>query len=254
MPAARQGWRRPAAAGLAAMLLLLLLLLIVSSAGCARRQDFFLEELKKTEAGRAGQVDDRRIGELEAGIRRYRQEVDRKVRASDQLGVYYRMLAVRYLQLGMFQQAYGALQEALKIYPENPILFYYAGICAARLGQAQLEPEERRQWLERAERHYRRALELDPLHSETLYALAVLYVYELGRPKEAEGLLVRLLEREKKNTEALFLLGNVYYATGRLEEALEVYRRLQGLRLPEEKRRKADENIRTIEEELHGAR
>jgi tetratricopeptide (TPR) repeat protein len=247
MPAARQGWRLPAAAGLAAVLL-------VSSAGCARRQDFFLEELKKTEAGRAAQVDDRRVAELEAGIRRYRQEVDRKVRASDQLGVYYRMLAVRYMQLGMFQQAYGALQEALKIYPENPVLSYYAGICAARLGQAQVQPEERRQWLERAERHYRRALDLDPLHSETLYALAVLYVYELGRPKEAEGLLVRLLEREKKNADALFLLGNVYYATGRLEEALEVYRRLEGLRLPEDKRRKADENRRTIEEGLHGAR
>lgn len=239
-------WLR-GAAGLAAALLL-------SSAGCARRQDFYLEELKKTETGRGTQVDERRIAELEAGIRRYRQEVDRKVRASDQLGVYYRMLAVRYMQLGMFQQAYGALEEARRIYPEKPILFYYSGICAARLGQAQLEAQERRRWLELAERHYRRALELDPLHSETLYALAVLYVYELGRPQEAEELLVRLLEREKKNADALFLLGNVYYAAGRLEEALGVYRRLEGLGLPEDRRRKAEENIRTIEEELHGAR
>ena len=247
MPAARQGWRRPAAAGLAAALLL-------SSTGCARRPDFYLEELKKTEAGRAAPADERRIAELEAGIRRYRQEVDRKVRASDQLGVYYRMLAVRYMQLGMFQQAYGALEEARKIYPENPILFYYSGICAARLSQAQAEPAERRQWLERAERYYRRALDLDPLHLETLYALSVLYVYELGRPQEAEELLVRLLEREKKNADALFLLGNVYYAAGRLEDALGVYRRLEGLGLPEDKRRQAEQNMRTIEEELHGAR
>jgi cytochrome c-type biogenesis protein CcmH/NrfG len=228
--------------------------LLVTAAGCARRQDFYLEELKKTEAGRGAQADERRIAELEAGIRRYRQEVDRKVRASDQLGVYYRMLAVRYMQLGMFQQAYGALEEARKIYPENPILFYYAGVCAARLSQAQAEPSERQQWLERAERLYRRALALDPMHSETLYALAVLYVYELRRPQEAEELLVRLLEREKKNADALFLLGNVYYGAGRLEEALGVYRRLQGLRLPEDKRRQAEENVRKIEEELHGAR
>jgi cytochrome c-type biogenesis protein CcmH/NrfG len=239
-------WLR-GAAGLAVALLLM-------PAGCARREDFYLEQLKKTETGRGAQADQRRIAELEAGIRRYRQEVDRKVQASDQLGVYYRMLAVRYMELGMFTQAYGALEEARKIYPENPVLFYYAGVCAARLSKAQAEQEQRRQWLGRAESHYRRALALDPLHSESLYALAVLYVFELERPQEAEALLVRLLEREKKNSDALFLLGNVYYGAGRLEEALGLYRRLEGLGLPEDRRRQAEENIKTIEEELHGSR
>jgi tetratricopeptide (TPR) repeat protein len=225
-------------------------LLLLAPTGCARREDFFLEQLKKTESP----PGDARIAELEAGIRKYRQEVDRKVRASDQLGVYYRMLAVRYMELGMFQQAYAALEEARKIYPEKPILFYYAGICAARLAQAQAEESGRRQWLDRAEKHYLRAVELDPLHSESLYALAVLYVYELKRPEQAEGLLLRLLDREKKNADALFLLANVYYGTGRLENALEVYRRLEGLGLSEEQRRQAAENRKTIEEELHGSK
>jgi cytochrome c-type biogenesis protein CcmH/NrfG len=180
--------------------------------------------------------------------------VERKVRASDQLGVYYRMLAVRYMEMGMFQQAYEALEEARKIYPESPILSYYAGICAGRLSQAQVDSDGRRQWLERAERLYRRALDLDPQHSDALYALAVLYVYELGRPREAEGLLVRLLEREKRNADALFLLGNVYYGAGRLEEALGLYRRLEDLGLPEDRRRQAEENMRRIEEELYGSR
>lgn len=236
------------AAGLAVLLLL-------GASGCARRQDFYLEELRKTEPGAAqgAQAGERRIAELETGIRKYRQEVERKVQASDQLGVYYRMLAVRYMELGMFQQAYGALEEARQIYPENPILLYYAGICAARLAQAQAEAEERRQWLERAERHYRRALVLDPLHSDTLYALSVLYVYELARPQEAEALLLRLLEREKRNADALFLLGGVYYGSGRLEDAQGVYRQLEGLGLPEDRRRQAEENLKTIEEELHGS-
>jgi cytochrome c-type biogenesis protein CcmH/NrfG len=231
----------------------LAVLLALGATGCSRRQGFYLEELRKTEAEGGAQAGERRIAELEAGIRKYRQEVERKVRASDQLGVYYRMLAVRYMELGMFQQAFGALEEARKIYPENPILSYYAGICAARLGQAQAEAEERRQWLERAERLYRRALALDPQHSDTLYALAVLYVYELARPREAETLLVRLLEREKRNADALFLLGGVYYGLGRLEEAREVYRRLEGLGLPEDRRRQAEANLKTIEEELHGS-
>jgi cytochrome c-type biogenesis protein CcmH/NrfG len=231
----------------------LAVLLALGASGCARRQDFYLEELRKTEARGGAQAGERKIAELEAGIRKYRQEVERKVQASDQLGVYFRMLAVRYMELGMFQQAYGALEEARKIYPENPILFNYAGICAARLAQAQAEAEERREWLQRAERHYRRALVLDPLHSDTLYALAVLLVYELARPQEAEVLLVRLLEREKRNANALFLLGGVYYGSGRLEDARGVYRRLAGLGLPEDRRRQAEANLKTIEEELHGS-
>jgi tetratricopeptide (TPR) repeat protein len=228
-------------------------LLLLMPAGCTRREDFFLEQLKKTEPAAAREGEDQRIAELEAGIRKYRTEVDHKVRASDQLGVYYRMLAVRYMELGMYQQAYGALEEARKIYPEKPILFYYAGICAARLAQGQAEESERRQWLERAEKHYLRALDLDPLHSDSLYGLAVLYVYELKRPEEAEELLLRLISREKKNADALFLLANVYYGTGRLENALEVYRKLEGLGLSEEQRRQAAENRKTIEEELHGS-
>jgi len=230
-------------------------LLALSLAGCARRQDFFLEQLKKTEPGasRGREADARTITDLEAGIRRYREEVDRKVRASDQLGVYYRMLAVRYMELAMYQKAYEALEEARKIYPENPVLFYYAGVCAARLAQAQAAEGARAEWLVRAERHYRRAIALDPLHSESLYALAVLDVFELNHPAEAEELLLRLLEREKKNADALFLLGGVYYTAGRLEEALGVYQRLEGLGLQEERRRQAAENRKKIEEEMHGS-
>ena len=157
------------------------------------------------------------------------------------------MLAVRYMEMGMFQKAYEALEEARKIYPENPILFYYAGVCAARLSQAQADEASRQEWLARAERLYKRALALDPLSSDSMYALAVLYVYELKRPAEAEGLLLRLLERDKKNPDALFLLGDVYYSAGRLEEALGVYKRLEALSLSEDKRRQAEQNRKKIE-------
>jgi len=226
--------------------------LIAALAGCAAREDFYLGHLKKTEPP-ARQTDSRAITELEAGIRKYRDEVDRKVRAADQLGVYYRMLAVRYMEMGMFQKAYEALEEARRIYPENPILFYYAGVCAARLSQAQAEEASRQEWLARAERLYRRAVALDPLNSDSAYALAVLCFYELKRPAEAEELLLRLLERDKKNPEALFLLGDVYFGTGRFEEALGVYTRLEALSLSEDKRRQVEQNRKKIEEQLHGA-
>lgn len=237
---ARRGW--PAAA---ALLLLLALLL----EGCARQEDFYLGWLKRTEPGRA---QPRTVQELEQGVRRYREEVDRKVKAADQLGVYYRMLAVRYMEMGMYLKAYEALEEARRIYPENPILFYYAGVCAARLSQAEVKEAGRLDWLSKAERLYRRAAALDPLHSESQYALAVLYVFELGRPGEAVGLLEPLVEREKKNADALTLLANAYYRTGALREALETYRRIEGLEVSDERRRQAAENRKKIEEELNG--
>ena len=241
-------WNNKSCTGLLGAGLLALLL-----AGCARNEDFYLGWLKRTEPGSGGR-ETRTTEGLEQSIRRYREEVDRKVKATDQLGVYYRMLAVRYMEMGMYLKAFGALEEARRIYPENPVLFYYAGMCAARLSQAELAEPGKAEWLARSERLYRRALSLDPLHSESMYALAVLYVFELNRPAEAVDLLQRLVEREKKNPDALFLLGNAYYRTGALQEALEAYRRLEGLGLSDDRRRQAAENRKKIEEELYGKR
>ena len=218
--------------------------------GCARQEDFYLGWLKRTEPGDRGR-EAGTVQELEAGVRRYREEVDRKVKAADQLGVYYRMLAVRYMEMGMYLKAYEALEEARRLYPENPILFYYAGVCAARMSLAEAGEAGRLEWLSKAERLYRRAIALNPLHSESQYALAVLYVFELDRPGQAVGLLEGLLEREKKNVDALFLLANAYYRTGALREALATYQRIEGLELSDERRRQAAENRKRIEGELN---
>jgi cytochrome c-type biogenesis protein CcmH/NrfG len=153
----------------------------------------------------------------------------------------------------MFQPAYEALDQARAIYPENAVLFYYSAVCAAHLSQAQTEAARRAEWLERSERLYRRAIALDPDYPGALYGLAVLYVFELDRVAEAAGLLERLLEKQKNNTDALFLLANVYYRLRRPDRALELYDRLARLDLPEDKRQEAEANKRRIEEELHGS-
>jgi tetratricopeptide (TPR) repeat protein len=231
----------------------LLALAALSLAVCARDRGAYLEPLKRTEPGEGKNVSDRQIAELKSAIRRYQAEVERKVRATQQLGIYYRLLALRYIDLQMYQPAYEALEQARAIYPENAVLFYYSAVCAARLGQAQTEAARRAEWLERSERLYRRAIVLDPDYPSALYGLAVLYVFELDRAPEAAALLERLLEKQKNNTDALFLLGNVYYRLGRPEKALELYNLLLRLELPPEKRQEAQANKSRIEEELHGA-
>ncbi len=246
-PAARAA---PSAPFVLAVLLALAALL---PAACARDRDAYLEPLKRMEPGEGKNVSDRQIAELKAAIRRYQAEVDRKVRATQQLGIYYRMLAVRYINLQMYQPAYDALEQARAIYPENAVLCYYSAVCAARMGQAQTEAARRAEWLTRSERLYRRAITLDPDYPSGLYGLAVLYVFELDRPQEAVGPLEHLLEKQKNDTDALFLLGNVYYRVGQAEKALEIYNRLVRMDLPPDKRKEAEANKRRIEEELHGA-
>jgi tetratricopeptide (TPR) repeat protein len=228
-------------------------------AACSRKDEFYVESLKSMEPPgspsreRGGGVAEDRIKELKEGIVRYRREVERTVQATGQIGIYYKMLALQYMQRDMYGEAYGSLQQAIQIHPENSILFYYAGVCAGRMSQAMVDDQSRTQWLARAEKLYRRALALDQNYVDAMYGLSVLLTFELERPEEAEGLLERVLDIEKNNLEAMFLLGNVYYRLGRLEEALETYRRAAAAARAPERREEALVNQRRIEAELYGA-
>ena len=230
--------------------------------GCDREADYYVDSLSEMEyprpedRGEPGKASDGRsdprIRELEEGIARYRKEVERKVNATAQIGIYYKMLAVSYMERQMYGAAYESLQEAIRVHPENPILFYYSGVCAARMSLAQIDEAARSDWLVAAEKHYRRAVALNPGYVDALYGLAVLLVFELERPEAAEQLLRRTLEIQKNNVEAMFLLGNVYYRLGRLEQALEAFRDAAGATKLAERREEALASQRRIEEELYG--
>jgi cytochrome c-type biogenesis protein CcmH/NrfG len=240
--------------GSAGRVLPLLALAAVLLASC--RKDPTLEALRQMEDGqRKGQeLSASRIRELKEDIRRYQGEVQKKVNATGQLGVYYKLLALEYMKQQMYQSAYDALKEAQAIHPENPILFYYAAVCAARMAKAQVESDAQGLWNGRAEALYQRALALDPGYEDALYGLAVLDLFELDRGQEAEALLDRILAKDPRNTEARFLLANLYSRTGRPEQAAEQYGVIAENTKAKAEREQALENQRRIEEELHGQR
>jgi tetratricopeptide (TPR) repeat protein len=224
-------------------------------AGCARadRAEAMADQLAEMEGGADREVSIQRVEEIEREIRRYRKEVDRTVDATGELGVYYKMLAIEYMRGAMYGAAYDALEQAIAIQPENPILFYYSAVCAARMGKAQVISEDRQRWLDRSEALYRRAITLDPSYADALYGLSVLYVFELGRPEEAEDLLERLLAVESKEIDGRFLLARVYYSLGKLENAIELYREIESLTDVKQTREKALESREQVERELYGA-
>jgi tetratricopeptide (TPR) repeat protein len=223
--------------------------------GCRRmnREQAMVEELARMAGPEERELSAEKIREIETEIQEYRREVDRTVQAKGQLGVYYKMLAVEYMRAGMFQAAYEALQQAIAVYPENPILFYYQAVCAARMAKAQALEEDRRRWLEISERLYRRALYLDAGYAAALYGLSVLYVFELDSPQLAETQLEQLLQVESKHIDGRFLLGQVYFSLGRLEEAIEIYGEIESLSDAREDRERAAANRSEIEEQLYGA-
>jgi len=234
---------------------MLIISLVGSLSGCARadRADAMADQLVEMEGGADREVSIQRVEEIEREIRRYHKEVDRTVDATGELGVYYKMLAIEYMRGAMYGAAHDALEQAIAIQPENPILFYYSAVCAARMGKAQVISEDRQRWLDRSEALYRRAITLDPSYADALYGLSVLYVFELGRPEEAEDLLERLLAVESKEIDGRFLLARVYYSLGKLENAIELYREIESLTDVKQTREKALESREQVERELYGA-
>ncbi len=225
-------------------------LLLFSS--CRRETDNLLEGLKfLTKPGYEGrELPKRTVEDLKEAIARYEREVDQQVEAYGNLGIYYKMLAIEYIESEMYGLAMESLEKAIKIYPENEILFYLGGMSTARMAKSEMDRTVQEELFNKAERYYLRALEIDHDYVDALYGLSVLYIFELDRTLEAEPLLETILEKESKNVDAMFLLARVYVYSGRIEEAVELYDTIIETTSSPEKKQRARENKESI---LEGA-
>jgi tetratricopeptide (TPR) repeat protein len=205
---------------------MLIAFLLAGFSGCKGEDEEILEKLRPFErmTYEEEQVSEQRIEELKEGIEKYEQIVEREVEAAAQIGEYYKMLAVAYIDREMYGRALENLEEAIDYYPENSLIFYLAGVCSARMAKAAVNrPAEQEELFKEAENYYLRAIFLDNDFVEALYGLSVLYVFELDRVVDAEPYLERILEKESRNTQAMFLLARVYVYSGRVEDAVELY-------------------------------
>jgi len=197
--------------------------LLLSS--CSQQQKRILDRLLKTETAEyeGETVDKRRVEELEEHVKSYSDEVERLVRDTGKLGVYYKMLALEYMDREMFGEAYAYFLKSLEIYPNNHIVHYYTGLSRAQLAGAQGAIDERLLMLEEAAYHHRRAVDLKSDYFDALYALSVLYIFELEKPLTAEQYVLRALEKKPGDERTLFLLARIRIIQGRFEEAVELY-------------------------------
>ena len=205
----------------------------------------------------ASQAPPSTIDELKEGIARYEKEADRVVDAKQHIGLYWNMLAVKYLDMRMYGESLEAARKAIEYQPADAGLFYTAGVAAGYMAKSRIVmgpngTTSMDEYYTIAEASLKRAIELDDRHMASHYALAVLYVFELNRPQDAEPLLLRYLSIRTEDVNAMFVLARVYYIESKYKEAVAIYDKIISITKLEEKKRQAEENKKTVLDVLYG--
>ncbi len=195
--------------------------------------------------------------EIAEAIKKYQKRVEDIIAAENQIGIWYKILGVRYLDNGMYEKALEAFKSAAEYHTDNQNLYYYIGVCAGHMANAELEypgggaEKMRNAYLALAESAYLRALELEPRYVRSLYGLSVLYTFELNKADEAVPLLERLLTIDTKHVDAMFVLARAYYMVYEHQAAADMYDRILHTTKNQAKRAKAEENKKKVLDDLY---
>lgn len=207
----------------AGIMILALTLLLTA---CSPQRRDYLDRVKALEGGDASKMDPAAVEELEAHIKELRSEVEELTGSTEKLGTYYKMLAVDFFDAGMFGPALDYFEKALYIYPENHVLYYYAGVSTARIAKTRQTSQELTADLLRAEEFYLEALRIKADYRDALYAIGVLYVFELNTPERGIPYLEDLALMDETRSDVRFVLARAYAAVGEYTAAAETYREI----------------------------
>ena len=171
------------------------------------------------------------IDGLRQAISLYEDQIERNIREGAQTGVYWKILATRYADRNMHNDALDALERAIYYNTEDAALYYLTGVSAASVAKSVVgfstsAERERDHYYKLAEKSYLRALEIDITYTRPMYGLGVLYVFELDRPHDAIVYLERYLQILTSDVSAMFVLARAYYVTENFSRAIELYDRI----------------------------
>lgn len=214
--------------------------------GCSGKSSKTIIRLQKMEENVGSPTTE---AELKDAIKKYQDRVTDIQLANSQIGIWYKMLATRYLDAKMYGEALKTFQTAIQYYPANQNLFYYVGVCAGYMAKASLDfnagggtSAEKFNYLKLAESAYLRAIELEPRYVRSLYGLGILYVFELDQCEKAIPYLETALSVETKNTDIMFVLARAYYVEGQYDKAVSIYDKIISVTKSEQKKNSAEAN------------
>lgn len=207
------------------LIILIIILISVFLFSCNKTRSKILARILTTESGEYEneKISQERIKELEEGIKEYTRDVERVVKANAEIGVYYRMLALEYLDFNMYKLALENLEKSMEYYPANPVLSYFAGISKANIARAETDSTMSLLLFHEAETYYITAIKLRGTYTDALYALSVLYMFDLYSPEDARPLLEKILAVNSKDWEAMSLYARYMVEAGNIDTAVELY-------------------------------
>ncbi|MFP4362305.1 MAG: tetratricopeptide repeat protein [Spirochaetia bacterium] len=232
------------------IVLLIVTSIILLGSSCSPVRQDYLQQMREFEAeGYEGrEITRERVAELEAQIQEYAERVDEIVDTMQDIGFAYKMIARQLMDREMYGQALEYYRQAIEYFPTNKILHYYAGLCAGQMYVATEADQEASEYLNAAVEFYQQAIANVSGYVDALYALSVIYIFELDQPEEAQPLLERIIEGESQNVEARFLLARVYVQQNRIEEAIDLYDTIIEVANSAEARQQAEANKQQLTE------
>jgi|GEM_PF-4004751 len=158
------------------------------------------------------------IKDLKKNVGRNLNKVNKIVKITEDLYIYYEMLAELYFQKSMFNLAIENYKKALEIKPLNKRLYFFIAICYKSLI---LNDEN----IDKSIEYYDKAITLDSSYHEAIYGKALL-LNKKGEYKKAIILFNKVIKLDESNINARFFLAECYIYLFNYNEAEKIYREI----------------------------
>jgi len=214
--------------------------------GCGNyRERRTLRKAKSVLADEEKKIDD--LVKVRGNLKRI---IDMKIQAVNMLESADRILGRKYMDIGSYNLAKEALEEAESLKPYNPYIKKELGDCYYFLGKSVLSEKEAGKYFDISRSYFNKAIDIKPDFSEAYYSLGLLLFFGFNDVEGAIDKMKMVLKFEPDHVDAHFALGRFYYEIDELGKALNEYIILTRI-LPKSssKRKKAEENIMRINSE-----
>jgi len=163
-----------------------------------------------------------RIEELKKKAKKSEDKYQKNTQSADKVAKNYKNLGLKYLKNRNWTPAIKSLSKAIEYGDSSARVHHNLAIAYANRAKELYKKND----LVKAERHYRRALEIKKNMHDARYGLANLYFHLKKDNNRAIKELKYIMLRDRTYYDARFALGRIYYEMGKKSMSLSVYQDL----------------------------
>ena len=172
--------------------------------------------------GSVRRVRDDNIERLKKKAEEYDKVAWEKIESAEKAGDLYQKLGEKYLQRKLWDLSITSLEKALGYGRETPIVHYSLAVAYANRGKEMKDNAN----IDKAEHHYRRALEINPDYDQAAHGLGIILFYVKHDRDGGLKVMKRVVRRNRNYYNARFTLARFYYELKKPEKSLAIYEEL----------------------------